>query len=464
MDEHSPDLAIEHWPLARLEPYARNARTHSDEQVARLAASIVEFGWTVPVLIDADGAVIAGHGRLLAAEQLGLDSAPVIRLEHLSPAQARAYRIADNRLTELGGWNDELLSNELHQLNGEGFDLALTGFDGAELDRLMEPLDHAPGRAGEDDDTDDDAPVPPREAIARPGDLWLLGDHRLLCGDSTDGDTVTRVMDRERAALLFTSPPYGEQRDYTTGGIGDWDALMRGVFAAPPMTHDGQILVNLGLIHRDGEWQPYWENWIVWMREQGWRRFGLYVWDQGPGLAGDWHGRLAPSFELIFHFNRETRRPNKTVPCVSAGHIHREGKGDLRDKDGTSGTWTHAGRPVQEMRIPDSVIRIGRHRAAGGPEAAHPAVFPVKLPAFAMEAYSGAGDVVYDPYCGSGTTIVAGERTGRRVRAVELASEYVDVAIRRWRQLFPDRPLALEDGRAFEAVAKERGKELSHAA
>ena len=463
MTMNLPD-AVERWPIDRLEPYVRNARTHGDDQVARIAASMLEFGWTVPVLVDGDGGVIAGHGRLLAAHRLGLDSVPVIRLEHLTPAQVRAYRIADNRLTDLGAWDDALLASELHALNGEGFDLTLTGFEDADLDRLMAPLDDAePDGTDEENDAEDEAPEPPRDPVTRPGDLWLLGDHRLLCGDSTDAKAVAKVMAGERADLLFTSPPYGDQRDYTTGGVGDWDVLLRGVFADPPMADDGQVLVNLGLIHRANEWQPYWQGWIEWMREQGWRRFGLYVWDQGPGLPGDWNGRLAPAFEFVFHFNRESRRANKIVPCKWAGHVLHEDEGGLREKDGTVGKWTHAEQPVQEMRIPDSVIRITRHKARGL-ETEHPAVFPVKLPAFVMETYSGEGAVVYEPFCGSGTTIVSGQKTARRVRAIEIAPEYVDVTVLRWRQLFPDQPVTLEDGRSYDDVAAERGKEISDAA
>jgi hypothetical protein len=346
-----PDT-VEHWPLDRLRHYARNPRTHSDAQVAQIAASIVEFGWTNPVLVASDGTVIAGHGRLEAARRLGLDAVPVVVLDHLSEAQRRAYVIADNKLALNAGWNEELLAAELHALNGDGFDLSLTGFDEAELDRLMAPLDNEAESAGENG-TDDanDAPEPPREPVSRPGDLWKLGDHRLLCGDSTDAESVARIMDGERASLLFTSPPYGNQRDYTTGGIGDWDALMRGVFGhlAEVMAEDGQVLVNLGLVHRDNEWQPYWESWLDWMRAQGWRRFGFYVWDQGPGLPGDWNGRLAPAFELLFHFNRQARKPNKIVPCKWAGHIN-DSHGGMRGKDGTVGEWTHAGQGVQETR------------------------------------------------------------------------------------------------------------------
>jgi DNA modification methylase len=453
---------VEHWPLDRLRPYARNPRTHSDEQVAQIAASIVEFGWTNPVLVSGDGSVLAGHGRLDAARRLGLDVVPVLVLDHLSEAQRRAYVIADNKLALNAGWNEELLAAELHALNGDGFDLALTGFDETELDRLLAPLDEADDSEAVGDG--DETPDPPRNPVTQPGDLWCLGSHRLLCGDSTKSEDVVRVMNGERAALLFTSPPYGNQRDYTTGGIGDWDALMQGVFerVAGVMTDDGQVLVNLGLVHRNNEWQPYWQGWLDWMREQGWRRFGFYIWDQGPGLPGDWNGRLAPAFEFLFHFNRTARKPNKIVPCKWAGHIN-DSHGGMRDKDGSVGEWTHAGQGVQETRIPDNVIRITRHKARGI-ETEHPAVFPVALPEFIMNAYSNEHDIVFEPFAGSGTTLIAGERARRRVRAIELAPAYVDVAILRWRLLHPTSPVTFEsDGRSFEDIAAERGVEIDNA-
>ena len=293
---------IEHWPLARLKPYARNAKTHDANQVAKIAASMAEFGWTVPVLVAADGELIAGHGRILAAAHLGLSEAPVIVLGHLTEAQRRAYRIADNKLTELGGWDEALLLQELQALLAEDFDLALIGIPEDELDALL--------HAG-DDDAADAIPEPPAEPITKPGDIWALGKHRLCCGDATDPAAVARLTQGAQATLMFTSPPYAQQRDYgaTKEKVGDWDALMQGVFAAAPVKSDAQLLVNLGLVHRDSEWQPYWEGWVEWMRTSGWRRFGWYVWDQGPGLPGDWNGRLAPSHEFIFHFNRASRKP-----------------------------------------------------------------------------------------------------------------------------------------------------------
>jgi len=476
-------------PVAELRAHPGNARVHGAAQIEQIKASMLAFGFTNPLLVDEAGVLIAGHGRLEAALALGAEKVPTIVLRHLSPAQKEALRLADNRIAENATWDQALLRDALAVVQAAPeLDLAALGFSAAELDDILaaageavsdgdapEALSAPAVQGGEDgaaetaaaaeDDPADAEPDPPRQAVTRPGDLWLLGEHRLLCGDSTDAASVARVMGADRAALLFTSPPYGNQRDYTTGGVSDWDALMQGVFQHldRAVRADAQLLVNLGLIHRDSEWQPYWVGWLEWMRAQGWRRFGLYAWDQGPGLPGDWNGRLAPAFELVFHFNREARRPNKIIPCRWAGHVNSE-KGGLRAKDGTVGEWQHAGQGVQETRIPDSVLRITRHKARGI-ETEHPAVFPVALPEFLMRAYADEGDVVFEPFAGAGTSIIAGQRTGRRARAIELAPAYVDLAIARWRMLHPDVPVTLaDDGRDYDAVAAGRAEALSHAA
>lgn len=458
-----PSYSVEHLTVNELIPYARNARTHSDAQVAQIAASIVEFGFCNPVLVDESGGIIAGHGRILAARKLGLADVPCIRLSHLSQNQRRAYVIADNRLALNAGWDEELLALEIAELDERGFDIDLLGFDEAELEGLLvqglgtdeeKPAPTDPAEA-------EDLPEVPGVPVSRPGDIWCLGRHRLICGDASDPAVIEALMLGERARLCFTSPPYGNQRDYTQGGIADWDGLMRGVFAQLPLTPDGQLLVNLGLIHRDNEVVPYWDAWLAWMRTQGWRRFGWYVWDQGPGMPGDWAGRLAPSFEFLFHFNRESRKPNKTVPCKWAGqetHLRADGSSTaMRSKDGEVGGWTAAGEPTQDFRIPDSVIRIMRHKGKIGPDIDHPAVFPVALPEFVMEAYTDAGDIVFEPFGGSGTTLLAAERTGRVGRAIEIAPEYVDVAIKRFQQHHPGVPVTLlATGQSFDDVASER--------
>lgn len=456
-------LHVDYRKVETLIPYARNPRTHSDAQVAKIAASIVEYGWTNPVLVDGDNGVIAGHGRLAAARKLGLDEVPVIELGHLTPAQKRAYVISDNRLALDAGWDEELLALELAELSEAGYDLALTGFDESEINALL--ADETTGGDGEQeeagDDSADDVPETPKIPVSRIGDVWALGAHRLICGDAADASVVAALMQGERARLCFTSPPYGNQRDYTTGGIADWDALMRGVFAQLSMADDAQVLVNLGLIHRDNEFLPYWDGWLGWMRTQGWRRFAWYVWDQGPGMPGDWAGRFAPSFEFVFHFNRASRKPNKIVPCKHAGqesHLRADGSSTaMRSKEGEVGGWTHAGQPTQDTRIPDSVIRVMRHKGKIGQDIDHPAVFPVALPQFVIEAYTDAGDLVFEPFGGSGTTMLAAQRTARVCRSVEIAPEYVDVAVRRFQQNHPDVPVTLlATGQSFDEVAAER--------
>jgi len=477
-------------PVADLRAHPGNARLHAPAQIEQIRTSMQAFGFTNPLLVDETGVLIAGHGRLEAALALGLLKVPVIVLSHLSAAQKEALRLADNRIAENATWDQALLRDALAGLQQAGeVDLLAIGFSQEEIGAILAAADEAinngdapdgPDDAGaggiaaaavdggdaEKDDPADAAPEPPRQAVARVGDVWCLGDHRLACGDSTDAACVARVMAGELAALLFTSPPYGSQRNYTTGGIGDWDALLRGVFqhAGDALAADGQILVNLGLTHRDNEWHPYWQDWIEWMRTIGWRRFGWYVWDQGPGLPGDWNGRLAPSFEFLFHFNRQARQANKIVPCKWAGDLLL--MSGLRRADGTMSGNSHEGRPIQDFRIPDNVVRITRHKERGI-EVEHPAVFPVKLPAFAMEAFSQPGDVVFEPFAGSGTTILAGQRTGRHVRAIELAPAYVDLAIARWRQIHPDLTVTLDgDGRDYDAIATERTaeQEPAHAA
>ena len=461
-------LVVTERAVAALMPYARNPRTHSPEQITRIAASIAEFGWTVPILVDEHNGVIAGHGRLLAAGQLGLEHVPVIELAHLSPAQRRAYLLADNRLALDAGWDEELLALELAELTQDGIAMELTGFSSEELERLLADADDALAERADPaqptaDAADTDDLTPPDAPITRPGDLWQIGAHRLLCADSGDPAAIERLFDGQRADLLFTSPPYANQRSYTTSGIADWEGLMRSVFGAVSAHLDAQaqILVNLGLVHDNNEWQPYWEGWIAWMRTQGWRRFGWYVWDQSVTVPGDWAGRLAPRHEFIFHFNRKARQPNKIVPCKYAGqdtHLRADGSSTaLRDDHGNILTWSHAGQPTQATRIPDSVIAITRQRGHIGEGIDHPAVFPVGLPQFVMETYSDPDQIVCDPFCGSGTSLLAGQAIHRTVYACEKAPAYVDVALRRWQQHHADlEPTLLATGQRFTDVAQQR--------
>ena len=450
-------LEIKYIPLKRLVPYARNARTHSPGQILKLKASLAEYGWTVPMAV-AGSKMIAGHGRLQAALEMAAEGVsipgnidpqqgPTVDLSHLSPAQQKAYVLADNRLALDAGWDNELLALEMSDLRLEGFDLALTGFELGELDAMFAK----PRPANADPDE-----VPPLDEriVSRRGDIWHLGDHRLACGDSTSADDVSRLMQGELADLCFTSPPYSQQQQYV-GGIGDWDTLMQGVFGALPMADAGQVLVNLGMVHHKQEWQPYWDGWIEWMRSQKWRRFGLYVWDQGFGLPGGEQGRLASSFELIFHFNRQTGRTRKTKQ-KNAENIKVSSNSSMRSKDGKVRSFTTPTASMQPTKIPDSVIRIQRQVGGIGHGLDHPAVFPVAFPAEMLATFSDPGNIVYEPFNGSGSTLLAAEQLSRRGRAMEIAPQYVDVAVRRF-QIVTGRTVTLAgDGRSFVEIAAER--------
>ncbi|MGH8572183.1 MAG: ParB N-terminal domain-containing protein, partial [Gammaproteobacteria bacterium] len=205
MRDNLADLKIELRPIDTLLPSARNPRTHSEAQIAQIAASMVEFGWTNPVLVDGQNGVIAGHGRLLAARKLGLKQVPVVELAHLSETQKRAYVIADNRLAEAASWDEELLRIELAELQQADFDLALTGFDPDELAKLLDGEE--PDHAGLTDD--DEAPEPGEQPVSQPGDLWLVGEHRLLCGDATRAADYALLLNDELVDMVFTDPPYG---------------------------------------------------------------------------------------------------------------------------------------------------------------------------------------------------------------------------------------------------------------
>jgi len=444
-----PADSVSRRKVSDLVPYARNARTHSDEQVAQIAASISEWGWTVPVLVDEAGGLIAGHGRVLAARKLKLAEIPVMVATGWSEAQKRAYVLADNKLALNAGWDADLLKVELAELQSLDFDVGLTGFSEDELAALL---------AGTSEGlTDpDEIPETPVNPVTQAGDVWLLCDHRVMCGDSTEPEIVAMLMAGERADLLFTSPPYAQQRDYGTAkeSVGNWDALMEGVFAAAPVKTGAQLLVNLGLVHKDGEWIPYWDKWIAWMRDEGWRRFGWYVWDQGPGLPGDWNGRLAPSHEFIFHFNRESKKTNKTVAAKHAGETL--GGGGLRGADGVVKAKTGHGNAIQAFKIHDSVFRVMRHKGGIGKAGKHPAVFPVALVESAFDAYSKPGDVVFEPFCGSGTQVIAAEKMARHCFGMDIDPAYVDVAVKRWQE-FTGKDATLEaTGQTFNDISKDR--------
>ena len=405
---------IEHWPLARLLPYARNARTHSDEQVAQIAASMVEFGFTNPILVGDDGIIVAGHGRLAAARKLALETVPVVVLDHLTPIQRRALVIADNRIAENAGWDDAMLRAELTALQGDGFDLDLTGFDPDALAELL--AGEETDQAGEVDDND-----VPDEAVAvvsRPGDLWRLGEHRVLCGDATDPASYARLLMDGPADMVFIDPPYnvdyansardrmrGTQRPILNDNLGDafHDFLLAAL--TPTVAHcRGAIYIAMSSSELDVLQTAFraaggrWSTFIIWTKN----RFTL-------GHA-DYQRQYEP---ILYGWPEEAKRHwcgDRDQGDV--WHINRQQRNDL-----------------------------------------HPTMKPVELVERCIRNSSRPGDVVLDGFGGSGTTLIAAHKSGRRARVMELDPKYVDVIVRRW-QLWSGEPGMREhDGISFNALA-----------
>ncbi len=386
---------IEYWPLDRLIPYARNARTHSDDQIALIAGSIVEFGFVNPILVDSRDGIVAGHGRLLAARKLHLDRVPVIVLDHLSDIQRRAYIIADNRLALHAGWDNEMLGLELAALEQESFNLELLGISDAEFEDLVTQLERELGNT--DDDVAPDAPEVP---VTATGDLWILGDHRILCGNATSMDSVDRVLSGEQADLVFTDPPYnvgycqsakgrrrGPQRPIANDDLGP------GFEKFSPELHT----LHKAFTGAGGHWSTFviwYKNTFTLGRSDYQRQYEpiLYGWRQGS--AHHWCGA----------------RDQGDVWCLNKPRIN-----DL-----------------------------------------HPTMKPVELIERALRNSSQRGNVVLDPFGGAGSTLIACEKTGRQARLIEIEPKYVDVSVLRWQQLTGRQATLAADGRAFAEVAAER--------
>ncbi|MBP7586412.1 MAG: site-specific DNA-methyltransferase [Thermoanaerobaculia bacterium] len=418
---------IETWPLDRLKPYARNAKTHGADQVAKIAASMAKFGWTNPVLVAGDGEVIAGHGRILAAAELGLTEAPVIVLDHLTEEERQAYRISDNKLTELGAWDEALLAAELQALAADDFDLSLTGFSDAELDQLL-ALDVGGGTTEGPSVPPVVVPEPPRNPASRTGDLWILGDHRLLCGDSTSAADVRRLMNGERAALFATDPPYlvdydgsnhpTRNKDWSPSYGVTWDDSSQGA-----ELYDGFIRAAIDeAIAEDAAWYCWHASRRQAMLEACWEKAGAFVHQQIIWVKD--RGVLTRSHYLWKH-----------EPCFMG--------------------WVRPHRPpkvADEMLASTWVIPS----LAGEERPDHPTPKPLDCFAIPMRQHLARGGLCYEPFSGSGSQIMAGEATGRRVFAMEISPAYVDVAVERW-QTETGRDATLDgDGRSFATVKVER--------
>jgi DNA modification methylase len=409
------------WPADRVErrtvdslvPYARNARTHSPAQVAQIAASIREWGWTVPVLVDEQGGIIAGHGRVLAARQLGLDHVPVMVATGWSEAQRRAYVLADNRLALSAGWDDELLRLELGGLHSQGFDLCLTGFDELEIAGFL-----AEPSAGLTDP--DEVPAPPEAPVSGLGDVWQLGRYRLLCGDSTVAEDVERVLAGVRPHLMVTDPPYGV----------DYDPAWRNAAL------EGSKTARVGKALND--------------HRADWRE----AWALFPGdVAYVWHGALhahtvAESLVASGFDIRAQIIWAKERLVMGRGHYHWQHEPCwYAVRQSATGHWVGDRKQTTLWSIPS------RDQDA---DTTHGTQKPVECMRRPIENNSSPGQAVYEPFSGSGTTLIAAEMSGRVCYAIELSPAYVDVAVLRW-QAFTGQHATLEHtGDPWTAVAAQR--------
>ncbi len=409
-------LGIEHRPLDALIPYARNARTHSEAQVALIAGSIREYGFVNPILVDGASGIIAGHGRLLAARKLGLASVPVIELGHLSEAQKRAYVLADNRLAEQAGWDRELLALEVADLDALGIDLATLGFEAGEIDALL--------RGDAPDPREEETPEPPAVPVSREGDLWLLGRHRLMCGSSTDPAAVARLMGDVRPHLMVCDPPYGVA----------YDPAWRNAAGLSATRRTGKVMND-----DRADWR---EAWALFPGEVA------YVW-HGALHAGTVADSLtACGFEI-----RSQIIWAKDRLVLSRGHFHWQHEPcwyAVRAKG--KGHWTGDRKQTTLWQIPS------RDQDA---QTVHGTQKPVECLRRPMLNNSSPGQAVYEPFSGSGTSLIAAETCGRVSLSMELDPAYVDVAVSRWQAftggtaVLDGEGLTLEQARARRSVEQE---------
>ncbi len=423
-------------PIAAIAPYSGNARLHSKGQVAKIAESIRRFGFNNPVLIDASGTIVAGHGRFEAAKLIGLTEVPTIALGHLTDAERRAYTIADNRLALDATWDEEALKRELEAILGSGeLDLSIIGLADEEIERLL-------GNSAAGARDPERTPAPPKLPVSMPGDLWLLGDdrHRLMCGDSTVADEVARLLGGAKPHLLVSDPPYGVEYDpawrqragissanAATGQVlnddqADWRAAWRLFPGAVAYVwhgglHSSDVEASLAACHFKIRAQ------IIWVKTRPVLSRGNYHWQHEPALyatkSEDDHWRFVPEHEV-------------------ASYSVLEGK---------TADW-HGGRR-------QSTVWFIEHTRS---DTGHGTQKPVECMRRPIINNSSRGDAVYDPFSGSGTTLIAAEMTGRRCYAMELSPAYVDVGVRRWQEFTGAPALHAETGRTFEQLASARAQ------
>jgi DNA modification methylase len=430
------NLQIEQTHIHELRPQVRNARTHLKRQIRQIAESIRRFGFCNPVLIDDTKAILAGHGRVKAAELLGFTSVPTVQLSHLSDADKRAYVIADNRLAEKAGWDRNLLVLELQGLIDIGFDVELTGFEMPEIDLL---LDDALEAAGLRPASDDELPRKLSGApTSRPGDLWILDNHRLLCGDARDPECYARLFAGKNADLVFTDPPYNVPINGHVCGLGRMHhrefAMASGEMSELEFIQFLTTTLRLAVTaSRDGalhfvcmDWRHLFELFSASRNLYG-AALNLCVWNKNNGGMGSFY---RSKHELVAVFKVGT------APHINNVELGRHGRN-------RSNVWDYPGV---------NTFKAGRLDEL----ASHPTVKPVALVADVLKDASRRADVVLDPFAGSGTTIIAAEKTGRVARALEIDPSYADVIVQRW-QSYTGKPACLTTtGVTFEEVAEQR--------
>lgn len=430
--------ALEQIAVARLRAHPRNARTHSRKQVRMIASSIERFGFLAPVLIDGDNVILAGHARVEAAKLLGRESVPCRRVSHLSEQDQRAYLLADNQLALKSGWDRDVLAIELQEFVDLGHDLTVLGFEPAEIDAAIAA--HAEAQ-GKDNFRDDEAPAARATAVSQSGDLWRLGTHRIICADARDPDAYAALMQDDKAELVFTDPPYNVPIAGFVGGKGKIKhgefAMASGEMSSVDFTAFLTDTLRPAAAHsNDGAIHYVCMDWRH-MRElcaAGDRVYSelknLIVWVKDNGGMGTFY---RSRHELIFAFKVGTGAHVNTFELGQFGR-HR------------TNVWEYAG--VNSMRA-------GRLDEL----AMHPTVKPCALVVDALKDASRPGAIVLDPFSGSGTTLIAAERTGRRARLIEFDPLYVDVAVRRWQNLTGQSAVSANGGARFDDVEAVFGAE-----
>lgn len=433
-------LDVVEVPTSALQPNSRNARTHSSKQVAQIAASIQQFGFINPVLIDKDGVIIAGHGRVVAATQLGMTAVPCIRIEHLSETQKRAYIIADNRLAELAGWDTEILAIELQHLSDLdlGFDVTITGFSTPEIDVLIGGLEARPQKP----DPADAVPEVVGPTVTRLGDIWQIGPHRLICGDATDPETTARLLAGEAAQMVFTDPPYNVRIDGHVSGLGKVRhrefAMASGEMSEVEFAGFLKtVFANLVAASVDGamhfvamDWRHIAE--VMTAAQGTYSEFkNLCVWSKTNGGMGSLY---RSQHELFFVFKSGTATHINNVELGKHGRYR-------------TNVWCYAGANSFGATRDDDL-------------AAHPTVKPVALVKDAILDCSHRRGIILDAFAGSGTTLVAAHKAGRRGYGIELDAHYCDIIIARLVKVAKAEAVLAASGQTFAAVAAERAELL----